>query len=41
LPLPARATWVARRRVLDSLTQADAGLRAELERALPDTVDEL
>ena len=41
VPLPARATWVARRRVLDSLTQADSGLREELDRALPDTVDEL
>jgi prevent-host-death family protein len=41
VPLPARTTWVARRRVLESLTQADAGLRDELERALPDTVDEL
>jgi prevent-host-death family protein len=41
VPLPSRTTWVPRQRVLDSLTQADAGLREELDRALPDTVDEL
>ena len=41
IPLPSRATWVARRRVLDGLIQADAGLSRELNEALPDTVDEL
>ena len=40
-PLPARATWVPRQRVLDALAQADSGLRDELADALPDTVDEL
>lgn len=41
VPLPSRATWVPQRRVLDSLTQTDAGLREELGRVLPDTVYEL
>jgi prevent-host-death family protein len=41
VPLPSRATWVARQRVLEGLTQADAGLREELAAALPDTIDEL
>jgi prevent-host-death family protein len=41
VPLPSRATWVHRKRVLDGLTQADAGLRGELAAALPDTIDEL
>jgi prevent-host-death family protein len=41
VPLAARSPWVARRRVLDSLVQADAGLSGELDQALPDTVDEL
>ena len=41
VPLPSRATWVPRERVLDALVQADAGLRSELAEALPDTVDEL
>jgi prevent-host-death family protein len=41
VPLPSRATWVPRRRVLEGLTQADAGLREELAEALPDTIDEL
>ncbi len=40
-PLPSRAAWVARARVLDSLTQADDGLRDDLAGSLPDTVDEL
>jgi len=40
-PLPARSTWVPRRRALEAMVQADAGLRAELDDALPDTVDEL
>jgi prevent-host-death family protein len=40
-PLPQRTTWVARRRVLDGLVQADSALRDELAAALPDTVDEL
>jgi prevent-host-death family protein len=40
-PLPTRATWVPRTRVLEALTQADAALRHELAEALSDTVDEL
>jgi prevent-host-death family protein len=40
-PLPARATWVPRRRVLDALVQADPKLRAELSEALPDDVGDL
>ena len=40
-PLPRRTTWVARRRVLDGLVQADSALRDELAAALPDTIDEL
>jgi prevent-host-death family protein len=41
IPLPSRSTWVARRRLLDSLVQADSGLTRELDEALPDTIDEL
>ena len=41
VPLPARATWVPRQRMLDALVQADAGLRGELAATLPDTVDDL
>jgi hypothetical protein len=41
VPLPARAEWVSRQRAVDALVQADAGLRRELDEALPDTVDEL
>ena len=41
VPLPARAAWVPRRRVLEGLVQADAGLASELSEALPDTIDEL
>ena len=41
VPLPARATWVPRQRVVDSLVQADHALRDELAAALPDTIDEL
>ncbi len=41
MPLPARTTWVPRRRVIDSLVQADPALARELAEALPDTVDEL
>jgi prevent-host-death family protein len=40
-PLPARSEWVPRHRVLESLTQADSELRADLSHALPDRVDEL
>ena len=40
-PLPARAVWVPRRRVLDALAQADPALRDELADALGQTVDEL
>jgi prevent-host-death family protein len=41
VPLPSRATWVPRQRVVDGLAQADAALREELAAALPDTIDEL
>ena len=41
VPLPSRRTWVPRDRVVQALTQADAGLRDELAEALPDTIDEL
>jgi prevent-host-death family protein len=40
-PLAARSAWVPRERVLAALTQADPGLRDDLDEALPDTVDEL
>jgi prevent-host-death family protein len=40
-PLPARAMWVPRERVMSALTQADAALRDELAEALPDTTDDL
>ena len=40
-PLPFRASWVPRDRVLAGLVQADAGLGRDLETTLPDTVDEL
>lgn len=41
VPLPSRRTWVPRDRVVQALTQADAGLGDELAEALPDTIDEL
>jgi prevent-host-death family protein len=41
IPLPRRAAWLSRARVLETLVQADAGLRSDLARALPDTIDEL
>lgn len=41
VPLPSRATWVPRQRVIDSLVQADSALGDGLAQALPDTVDEL
>jgi prevent-host-death family protein len=41
VPLPSRSSWVPRQRALDGLVQADAGLRAELDEALPDTIDDL
>jgi prevent-host-death family protein len=41
VPLPHRASWVARDHALASLTQADAGLRHDLAEALPDTIDDL
>ena len=41
VPLPARASWVPRQRVIDALVQADRDLRDELADALPDSVDEL
>ena len=41
VPLPARASWVPRRRAHDGLVQADPALRDELAEALPDTIDDL
>lgn len=41
VPLAARSPWVPRRRVLDGLVQADAGLRDEVAEALPDTLEDL
>jgi hypothetical protein len=41
VPLPSRTSWVPRARVVDGLVRADAGLRRELDEALPDTIDEL
>lgn len=41
IPLAARSPWVPRRRMLDGLIQADAGLRADLDEVLTDTTDEL
>lgn len=41
VPLPRRAAWLPRARVLATLVQADPGLRNDLDAALPDTVDEL
>ena len=41
VPLPARTDWVPRQRVLAGLVRADAGLRGDLDSALPDTIDEL
>jgi antitoxin (DNA-binding transcriptional repressor) of toxin-antitoxin stability system len=41
VPLPSRTAWVPRQRVIDSLVQADAGLRHALDEALPDSIDEL
>ncbi len=41
VPLPRRATWVTRERIVASLVQADAGLRSELRHVLPDTIDGL
>ncbi len=40
-PLAQRTAWVARERVIDSLVQADPELRAALDDAMPDTIDEL
>jgi prevent-host-death family protein len=40
VPLPSRAAWVPRQRVIDALARADAGLRDDLAEALPDTIDE-
>ena len=41
VPLPARARWVPRERVVAALVQADAALAEDLADALPDTTDEL
>jgi prevent-host-death family protein len=41
VPLAGRDVWVSRQRALAGLVQADAGLRRELDQALPDTIDEL
>jgi prevent-host-death family protein len=40
VPLPARATWVPRRRVVDALVPADSRLTADLASAA-DTLDQL
>jgi prevent-host-death family protein len=40
-PLPARTTWVPRRRVIEALAQADPALRDELAETLPDTIADL
>lgn len=40
-PLPSREVWVPRRRAFHALVQADAGLRQDLDEALPDTVEDL
>jgi prevent-host-death family protein len=40
-PLPTRAAWVPRQRVVEGLFQADPDLRADLADALPDTIDQL
>jgi prevent-host-death family protein len=41
VPLPTRATWVPRERVLASLVQADSGLTEELNAVLGDTIENL
>jgi prevent-host-death family protein len=41
VPLPARATWVRKERVIASLVQADSALTAELKDVLGDTIDSL
>lgn len=41
VPLPTRATWVPRERVLASLVQADSGLTDELNAVLGDTIEQL
>jgi prevent-host-death family protein len=41
VPLPQRAAWVPRQRVIEALAPADATLREELAAALPETIDDL
>jgi prevent-host-death family protein len=41
VPLPTRSRWVPRNRAVLALVQADPGLRAALEDALPDTTDDV
>jgi prevent-host-death family protein len=41
VPLPTRATWVPRERVLASLVQADSGLTEQLNEVLGDTIENL
>ena len=41
VPLPQRSMWVPRQRAIDALVQADSGLQAQLDEALPDTIDDL
>ena len=41
VPLPQRTTWVPRRRITESLVQADSALRDDLVAALPQSVEEL
>jgi len=39
VPLPSRATWVPRARVVEGLVRADSDLRRDLAEALPDTIE--
>jgi len=41
VPLPARAIWVPRQRVVDALVQADPELRDDLAGALLDTIEDV
>jgi len=41
IPLPRRAAWVPRERLMASIVQADSALRGDLAEAFPDTIDEL
>ncbi len=41
IPLPSRDVWVPRARAAAAIVQADVELRDDLDRAMPDTIDEL